>query len=402
MSDIGNLGSSGASSDSLTETTSTSWLSRIGQSIKGVLLGLVLVIAAAVGLFWNEGRAVQTERSLDEGGSVVVDADTARVDPAGDGKLVHLTGDLKTSAKLTDPDFAVAAEGAKLLRTVEMYQWKEETRKETHKNLGGSEETTTTYSYVRTWSDTRIDSARFREASGHANPQMRFRRFQVTARDATLGAFRPGERVVGLLPTSRELRPEPAVADALRAKLGAVQVTDGRLYVGADPAEPRIGDLRIAFHVAPTGTVSLIGRQTGPDLTPYQTKAGDQLLMAKPGVVSAAEMFKAAEAENRILTWVLRLVAVIVMFLGFFLIFRPLAVVADVVPLFGSILGAGVGLVALLLTAILAPVVVAIAWLWYRPLVSVAVLVVGAAVVLGVRYMASRRTPRAPASAAPA
>ena len=113
MSDIGNLGSSGASSDSLTETTSTSWLSRIGQSIKGVLFGLVLVIAAAVGLFWNEGRAVQTERSLGEGGSVVVDADTARVDPAGDGKLVHLTGDLKTSAKLIDPGFCRRRRGRK-------------------------------------------------------------------------------------------------------------------------------------------------------------------------------------------------------------------------------------------------------------------------------------------------
>jgi hypothetical protein len=209
-------------------------------------------------------------------------------------------------------------------------------------------------------------------------------------------------RRLALLPADRALRLEPAAADAVRAKLGAVQAIDGKLHVGADPAQPRIGDLRIAYHVAPAGMVSVIGRQAGSDLNAYQTKAGDQLLMARPGVVSAAEMFKAAESGNRVLTWIIRAVAAICIFIGFCLIFRPLAVVADVVPLFGDILGAGIGAVALLLTAIVAPVVVAIAWLWYRPLVSIVVLVAGGAIALGVKRLAPRRTMRAPAAAAPA
>jgi hypothetical protein len=112
-------------------------------------------------------------------------------------------------------------------------------------------------------------------------------------------------------------------------------------------------------------------------------------------------MFKAAEAENRLLTWVLRFVAVIAMFAGFFLMFRPLVVVADVVPLFGDVLGAGVGFVALLLTAILAPMIVALAWLWYRPLVSILVLAVAGAVVFGVKRMAARRRAGPSAAAAP-
>jgi hypothetical protein len=33
-------------------------LSRIAQSIVGVLLGLVFVIGAIILMFWNEGRAV--------------------------------------------------------------------------------------------------------------------------------------------------------------------------------------------------------------------------------------------------------------------------------------------------------------------------------------------------------
>jgi len=54
-------------SDSYTETTQKSWASRIGESIKGVLIGLVLIVGSVIGLFWNEGRAVQTAKSLAEG-----------------------------------------------------------------------------------------------------------------------------------------------------------------------------------------------------------------------------------------------------------------------------------------------------------------------------------------------
>ncbi len=255
---------------------------------------------------------------------------------------------------------------------------------------------------MREWSDRQIDSAKFRQAAGHGNPQMRYGRFEVAAQDATLGAYRPGERVLALLPADRELRLDAAAADAVRAKLGAVQAIDGKLFVGTDPAQPRIGDLRISWHIAPAGTVSLVARQAGTDLDAYQTKAGDRLLMVRTGVVSAADMFKAAESGNRVLTWIIRAVAAICIFIGFCLVFRPLAVVADVVPLVGDMLGAGIGVVALVLTATVAPVVIALAWLWYRPLVSIAVLAAGGAIAFAVRYLASRKTVRTPPAAAPA
>ena len=389
MSDADN---SGGISDSFTETTSTSWFSRIGQSIAGVLFGIVLVLGSAVLLFWNEGRAVQTARSLAEGRGLVVDVDAARVDPGNDGKLVHVTGELKTTAPLSDPEFGVSALAARLVRTVEMYQWKEESRTETRKSFGGSEEHVTTYSYSRAWSDSRIDSGKFKQPDGHANPQMRYRRFEVAARDATLGAFRPGEAVLAHLAAGSELRLDPAVLDAVRQRAGAsAQIIDGRIYMGADAAQPRIGDLRISYHIAALGPVSLIGKQVGADFAEYQTKAGDRLLIARAGTLSADDMFKAAEEENRILTWVLRLVGVVAMFIGWMLLMRPLVVFADVIPFLGSIVGAGTGLVALLVTVVVAPIIIAIAWLWYRPLISLAVLVVGGVVAYGVKTLAARR-----------
>ena len=54
-------------SNTFTETTSTSWFTRIRNSVGGVVIGLILIVGMVVLLFWNEGRAVQTYRSLAEG-----------------------------------------------------------------------------------------------------------------------------------------------------------------------------------------------------------------------------------------------------------------------------------------------------------------------------------------------
>jgi hypothetical protein len=305
---------------------------------------------------------------------------------------------VRTTAALTDPEFGVSEPGLKLVRLTEMYQWKEESRTETRRTMGGAEETVTTYSYVQTWSDSRIDSSRFRRTEGHVNPQMRYTRREFMARDAMLGAFRPGERVLAQLSADTDVLVDRAQWEPVRRRLGqAAQVVDGRIFVGTDPARPRIGDQRIGYRAAAAGPVSIVGRQVGTDFQPYQTMAGDQLLMVRAGSISAADMFGTAQRGNAALTWILRGIGALVMFVGWGLIFRPLVVVADVVPIVGDILGFGAGLVAFLLTLVLAPLIVAIAWFWYRPLVSIAVLVVAGAAAAGLVCFVRWRRP-APAA----
>jgi hypothetical protein len=110
-------------------------------------------------------------------------------------------------------------------------------------------------------------------------------------------------------------------------------------------------------------------------------------------------MFQEAERENTIITWAIRAAGALFMYFGFLLILRPLVVVADVVPLIGNVLGAGASIVSLALTAVIAPVVIAIAWLWYRPLISIVVIAIGLGVAFGLHRLAGRK---AAAKAAPA
>ena len=54
-----------------TEVVQISWLERIKGAIVGIVVGLVLVLVGAAVLVLNEGRAVATANSLDEGAAAV-------------------------------------------------------------------------------------------------------------------------------------------------------------------------------------------------------------------------------------------------------------------------------------------------------------------------------------------
>lgn len=386
--------------DRVTDVTTTSWLQRLGQAIVGVLVGIVVVIGSVVLLFWNEGRAIKTAQGLTEGAGIVRSVAADRIDPGNDRMLVHVSGMLTAGGPVGDADFALRAPSLRLLRHVDMYQWKEETQTETRTKLGGGEERTTTYSYVRTWSDQPIDSARFRETRGHTNPVMTYRSREALAPGTHLGAFAVPDSLLRGFGQPKPLAATEAQASALQIRIDKpVRVIDGVLYVGRDPAQPAIGDMKISFAEVPLQTASIVAAQAGSGLAPFPTRTGTTVELISAGTVPAAEMFKEAQEDNATLTWVLRAVGAFVMFIGFALILRPLSVAADLIPFLGSLVGAGAGLVAMICTALLAPLVIALGWLWYRPLVAVGVLIAGGAAAYGLILLARRRVARKAATA---
>lgn len=376
-------------SDSFREVTSTSWFGRIGRSIGGVLIGLLLVIGMIILLFWNEGRAVTTAKALAEGAGVIVSIQPDTVDPANDGKLVHVGGKVSTDSTPVDPDFGISAPGLRLERSVEMYQWQQDSKSETTTKLGGGEETVTTYTYSKDWSDRPIDSSDFKQPSGHANPSMEIsdQRYQVP--QAALGAFTLDEPVLDLVGGEERLMLKPGQLSAVQSAFQGttkVGIVDGRIYLGRNPASPTVGDYRISYTVVPAGDLSIIGKQAGSRFQPYATKAGRDLLMVDSGLVPADKMFAEAVTENTILTWILRAVGLVVMFIGFALLLGPLGVIADVIPFLGSIVRLGTGALAFVFALLVGVTTIAVAWFWYRPLLSIALV----AIALGVAYVLSR------------
>src|ERR1700692_4267024 len=137
MSDqFGDGGGASAASDNFTETTTEGWGSRLGGSLVAALIGLLLVPAAVVLLYWNEGRAVDAIRALNRGAASVGEVNAATMDPGTDGRLVHVSGMLQPTTPAKDPVFGVTGDGlVRLSRTVEMYQWEEETSTKSQQNV---------------------------------------------------------------------------------------------------------------------------------------------------------------------------------------------------------------------------------------------------------------------------
>jgi hypothetical protein len=63
------------------------------------------------------------------------------------------------------------------------------------------------------------------------------------------------------------------------------------------------------------------------------------------------------------------------MFLGMCLVFKPLSVLADVIPPIGSLIGMGTGFVAGILAFMFSTLTIGVAWVRFRPLIGIPLLV---------------------------
>lgn len=386
--------------DSYTEVTSQNWFSRIGESIKGILFGIIVIPITMVVLWWNEGRAVTTANSLKEGAAAVVHVEADKVDPANDKKLVHVTGDAKTDAPVVDDDFGISSPALRLVRTEVIYQWVEDKKSETKQKVGGGEETTTTYTYEKKWVDEPVKSSEFKKPEGHTNEgDLIAGNANISARKVTLGAFDVPENFVKEMgsPVKR------GVTDADLATLPSdlregTKIQDGAFYFGANPKEPKIGDVRVSYEIVQPGTFSILAAQLGQTFEPYQTKAGDAINIIEEGTVSAETMFKNAAKANVVETWLWRLGGFLFMAFGFMAIMRPLSVLGSVIPFIGNIIGMGTGLISFALAGAISFFVIALAWIFVRPLLGIVLLALAIGGLIYTRKLAAASKAKAAAA----
>lgn len=343
----------------------------------------------AVGDIRVEYRAIRPQTV-----SVIAKQNGARLEPyplAGKETYARIVPEAKTLAEIA-PAAGITVNAIKLKRTVEMYQWRETEKTETVTGADGKKKKRTTYDYAKVWSETPIDSSKFKKTQGHVNPgQMPLESKTVTAETVNVGAYRLPDNFI-----ARMSKFEPLPVKNLEPSLPA-SVRDGTtvfgegFYMGKDPQNPRIGDLKISYGVVNPAQVSLIAAQKGNTFAPYETRNGGKIEEFRLGMYSAQEMIETAKAGNRTMTWVLRLVGFIVMFAGLMMVFKPVSVVLDVVPFLGNIAEKGVFVVALLMAGGFAMLTIAVAWFFYRPLLSLSLIAIAVGLVFGVKFLRERR-----------
>ena len=354
-----------------TETTRTSYGKRLGNSFGGILTGLLLFIAGTVLIWWNEGRAVKTDKMLKEAqGQVVEMPDISRVDSAFEGKLVHATGMANTADSLVDSQFKVGTRAIALRRDVEYYQWVEHAESQSKDKLGGAQETTTTYTYDLQWVSTPVNSAEFHDPDYKGE---NFVRQQVDsdvkyAQNVSFGAFRLNPEQIRSISGSTPL----AVVDSTGSNV---------IYIGADPSKPDVGDVRITFTQVKPAEVSIVASVSGDSFTDFKAKNGKSFSALRMGNVPQEQIFESEHAANKMWLWVLRILGFILIISGLRSIFSIVETLLKVIPFLSRIVGWGIGVVCGVVGFAWGLIVAALAWIAYRPVVAIVLLVIAGAAI---------------------
>lgn len=416
----------------VTETKTISYGSRVKSSFGGIGTGLLLFAIGTCLLWWNEGRAVKTAKMLAEAEKAAVHVeDVSKVDPSLTGQLIHASAEAIVNGNLEDPQFGVSVNAVKLERDVEYYQFKESSRTETKDKLGGSQEQTTTYTCEKGWSYSPVNSDDFHgdNARLYKNFQlMCFDDFDAIAENVKFGGYRLSESLIrgisGRVPTDLNIdesflktwdaditrtQESPAQiklaeeAKKLAEKLAEavdstksdsvaepvevsntykyVHVNGNQVYFGLNPNSPQIGDVRVTFNQVNPGMVTVVAQVDGDTFEPYTAKNGKTFSTIRSGKVSVEKIFQQENESNNTWTWVLRIIGIILVCTGLKGVFGFLVTILKVVPFLANILNWGVNLVCNVIGIAWSLIIIAIAWIFYRPLLGIAILAVVAALI---------------------
>ena len=428
-----------------TETTTTGYGTRVGNSFKAIGSGILLFVMGTALLWWNEGRAVKTEKMLDEAGSAYVEMENPnKKDASLEGELVCGTALATTEDSLADAQFGIGAKAIALRRTVEYYQWVEHAQETKEDKLGGKEVTTTTYTYTKEWVSRPVQSGQFKdpayqnkntvlttvEPSEQWAENVSFGAYQLTEGLIHLISSREGmelalsedllkqfdkntqaayERFYGVQkniqqPTQQPVQ-QPAIPDSVlallpdsvKATLDSIQAVNDSinkqmeiaenkkdleyihqasnvLYFGRVPGSPEVGDVRVTFEKIVPAKVTVMAVVSGDSFKPFKAKNGKRFQTLVMGKKSGDEIIDAEKEANNMILWALRIIGILMVIGGLKGIFGFIETILKVVPFIAGIFGWGIGVICTVIGVAWSLIVIALAWLFYRPLLGIALL----------------------------
>ena len=422
------------------EKTTTSYGTRVGNSIKGIFTGFILIIGATILLWWNEGRAVKTADMLEDAqGACVEMPNPDKKSAEFEGELVCATAMANTDEVLTDKEFGISENAISLSRKVEYFQWVEHKEEKSEDKLGGKQETVTTYTYSQEWVSSPVNSGDFKDPAyqGKNYTWTTVEDQDIWAQNVTFGAYVLNEslihsissrealelnisqeqlqaldktiadtyaRVKGL-PTpntnvaqaqvAQPAQPAQAVAadstvladsvktvvpdsisQANKVDLEYVHQMGNVLYYGRTANAPEIGDVRITFEKVVPAKVTVVSQVEGNTFKPYTASNKKKFQTLRMGKKSIDEIFEEENEANSMWTWVLCIVGILLVISGFKGLFGFLETVLKVVPFLSSIFAFGVGIICTIVGIVYSLIVIALAWIFYRPVLGIIILLV--------------------------
>lgn len=378
------------------EVKKISYGSKVKDSIKGLFIGPILIIIATIFIFVNENRAIKQYKANDRAQGACVEMSVDQVNQEFTGKIVHCTGIAHTNEILSEGNFGINVNGFRLTRDVEYYQVIERSKTETKEKLGGGTEEITTYYYEKEWTSSPQDND-FKDPDyvGEKNfVYVYLDNNKQMAENVSLGAFKLPEEFISSISGSEpiEVKFDSTLLSQWNASIkkqlnvpanvpvNYVHSQENVAYFGNNPESPQVGDVRVTFYYTPNDKeISLVADVDIPNKTfAYHTDAKNGKTVGKlmMGNVSAEQMFEAMNQENKIWTWIFRIIILLVIVSGFKQIFSVASILPKLVPFLGKGVEYITGFIAWTLGLSWTFLFIGIAWITVRPALSIPLLAI--------------------------
>lgn len=260
------------------------------------------------------GRASYHSRALDDALTEAVSIKSDNFQSVNaktedyEGKLVHVTGDLRIQEPISDATYNIMVQAVKLRKIVQMYQWHEDF---TESKFAEGDETARSYYYFKDWNEKVVDSRSF-HSIGYQNPrQLPMQSKTATADKAFIGHFEIGnagkELFSGWIDVTSDTRPEDSY----------IKMHQGWYFHVDDLYEPLVGDTRLKFQLCGLegDSYTVVGKLVNGKVQPYQGRwLKKEIILLAKGELSLEAIFNEEHNSVRKTTWIVRAFGCALMF----------------------------------------------------------------------------------------
>ncbi len=268
---------------------------------KGLIFGIIIVILSTTALFISEKIYTDKYNSTQMERDNLSDIPNDTINELYEDSLVCVSGQITLNEKLEDSKFGVSVKSPKLIREVEMYQYKQDGNK-----------------YTKVWSSELYDTSYSTE---YKNPvSMPYGSTSYFASDVMVGAFRLSFDQLSNLDADKYYTEfNQSVISSLGYTIEGKYITNSN-----DINNPSIGDIRISFKYNDYKDVSILAVQKSDTFDPYNSSNGTIINEVVSGIKTGEEILDEISGLNKIIVYGTKVLFTIINIIGLYLVFNNL------------------------------------------------------------------------------
>lgn len=377
-----------------------SYGNKIVSSLIGAVLGVIMFLGSFVVLYINEGR--------ENLGRIAGQAtEVTQSSQAQAKELICLKGKLDAENYAKDT-YLADSNYLYISRIVEMYAYVETEHREERDNLGGSTTIRETYTYELKWTSNPSKSTTYKGDSNERPTISNETQYNAwidnkphtgtqKATNMYIGDYSVNNSVQLTGMTNLNIQDNNTDLTTLENSV----VYGNYIYKSNEgeivPSSPKLGDVRINYKALKADDSGIIFGAFSDEntISAFITPKNKTLLRYFSGVDTKDEAVAIMEKEHKTMTWILRVVGFLLMFLGLVAMTGPLTKFLSVIPVFSRISGFIFGVIAFFIALILTTITVLLSMILHNFWLAIAfvalIIVITILVILKKRKTAQAR-----------